>query len=145
MDKTYDHNKFEDKIYKLWENSKSFTPEVSSNKKPFCIIMPPPNANENLHIGHVRFVAIEDILTRFYRMKGYSALWLPGADHAGIETQYVFEKKLKEQSKSRFDYDRDTLYKMIWDYVQLNKNNMENQMRKLGASCDWSKIGRAHV
>ena len=139
MDKTYDHNKFEDSIYKLWENSKSFTPEVSNKKEPFCIIMPPPNANENLHVGHARFVAIEDILTRFYRMKGYSALWLPGADHAGIETQYVFEKKLKEQGKSRFEYDRDTLYKMIWDYVQENKTNMENQMRKLGASCDWSR------
>ena len=139
MDKTYDHNKFEDSIYKLWENSKSFTSEISNKKEPFCIIMPPPNANENLHVGHARFIAIEDILTRFYRMKGYSALWLPGADHAGIETQYVFEKKLKEQGKSRFEYDRDTLYKMIWDYVQENKTNMENQMRKLGASCDWSR------
>ena len=139
MDKTYDHNKFEDKIYKLWEDSKSFTPEITNKKKAFCIIMPPPNANENLHVGHVRFVAIEDILTRFYRMKGYSSLWLPGADHAGIETQYVFEKKLKEQGKSRFEYDRDTLYKMIWDYVQLNKTSMENQLKKLGASCDWSR------
>ncbi|MBU0998003.1 valine--tRNA ligase [Patescibacteria group bacterium] len=139
MEKVYDHNKFEDKIYKLWEDTKSFTPEVSNKKKPFCIIMPPPNANENLHVGHARFVAIEDILIRFYKMKGYSALWLPGADHAGIETQYVFEKKLREQGKSRFEFDRDTLYKMIWDYVQLNKKNMESQIRKLGASCDWSR------
>lgn len=139
MDKIYDHNKFEDSIYKLWENSKSFTPEITNKKEPFCIIMPPPNANENLHVGHARFVAIEDILTRFYRMKGYSTLWLPGSDHAGIETQYVFEKKLKEQGKSRFEYDRDTLYKMIWNYVEENKINMENQMKKLGASCDWSR------
>ena len=139
MEKVYDHNKFEDKIYKVWEDSKSFTPKVSNKKKPFCIIMPPPNANENLHVGHARFVAIEDILTRFYRMKGYSTLWLPGADHAGVETQYVFEKKLKEKGKSRSDYNRDTLYKMIWNYVQENKNNMENQLRKLGASCDWSR------
>ena len=139
MDKVYDHNKFEEKIYKLWEDSESFTPKISNKKESFCIIMPPPNANENLHVGHARFIAIEDILTRYYRMKGYAALWLPGADHAGIETQYVFEKKLKEQGKSRFEYDRETLYKMIWDYVLENKQKMENQMKKLGASCDWNR------
>ncbi len=101
--------------------------------------MPPPNANNPLHIGHARFVAIEDILIRYHRMKGDSTLWLPGADHAGIETQFVFEKKLKEEGKSRFDFDRDTLYKMIWDYVQNNKSGMENQLKILGASCDWTR------
>lgn len=139
MDKTYDHNKFEDNIYKLWEKNKSFTPKISSKKEPFCIIMPPPNANENLHVGHARFITIEDILTRFNRMRGKSVLWLPGSDHAGIETQYVFEKKLKEKGKSRFDYDKTTFYKMIWDYVQENKKNMEDQLKKLGASCDWTR------
>jgi valyl-tRNA synthetase len=101
--------------------------------------MPPPNANDDLHVGHVRFVAIEDILIRYHRMKGDPTLWLPGADHAGIETQFVFEKKLKEQGKTRFDYDRETLYKMIWDYVQKNKTSMENQLRAMGSSCDWSR------
>jgi len=139
MDKTYNHKKFEDDIYKIWENSGSFTPNPSKNRDSFCIIMPPPNANENLHVGHARFVAIEDILTRFNRMRGKETLWLPGADHAGIETQYVFEKKLREKGKSRFDFDRNTLYKMIWDYVQENKKNMEGQLRKLGASCDWTR------
>jgi len=101
--------------------------------------MPPPNANDPLHIGHARFVTIEDVLIRYYRMNGRPTLWLPGADHAGIETQYVFEKRLSKKGCSRFDYDRDTLYKMIWDYVSENKKNMENQLRLLGASCDWSR------
>jgi valyl-tRNA synthetase len=102
--------------------------------------MPPPNANDPLHIGHARFVAIEDILIRYHRMKGEPTLWLPGSDHAGIETQYMFEKKLDKEGKSRFDYDRDTLYKMIWDFVQENTGTMESQLRRLGASCDWSRF-----
>ena len=138
MDKNYDHTK-ESEIYNLWEKSKAFTPPISKTQFPFTIIMPPPNANNPLHIGHARFVAIEDVLTRYHRMKGDSTLWLPGADHAGIETQFVFEKKLKEEGKSRFDYDRDTLYKIIWDYVQNNKSGMENQLKTLGASCDWTR------
>ncbi|MDP1710162.1 MAG: valine--tRNA ligase, partial [bacterium] len=93
-----------------------------------------------LHIGHARFVAIEDVLIRYHRMKGEQTLWLPGSDHAGIETQFVFEKKLREKEKSRFDYDRDTLYKMIWDYVQDNTGVMEDQLKILGASCDWSRF-----
>lgn len=143
MDKNYDHTK-ETEIYELWEKSGAFSPHHPSTssgrrKPPFTIIMPPPNANNPLHIGHARFVAIEDILIRYHRMKGDSTLWLPGADHAGIETQFVFEKKLKEEGKSRFDFDRDTLYKMIWDYVQNNKSGMENQLKILGASCDWTR------
>lgn len=139
MDKTYNHASYEKKIYSLWEKSGAFTPRMDVKKKPFCIIMPPPNANDNLHIGHARFVTVEDVITRYQRMKGSPTLWLPGADHAGIETQFVFEKKLKSEGKSRFDYDRDTLYKMIWDYVATNKTNMENQLRALGASCDWTR------
>ncbi len=140
MDKNYDHKKYEADIYKKWEEAGAFKPlDSARGLRPFTIIMPPPNANDNLHIGHARFVAIEDILIRYHRMKGDSTLWLPGADHAGIETQFVFEKKLKEQGKSRFDYDRETLYQMLWDYVQKNKSNMENQLRSLGASCDWSR------
>jgi valyl-tRNA synthetase len=139
MDKFYEHQKFEKETYENWEKSGAFSPTPSKGKKTFTIIMPPPNANENLHIGHARFITIEDILTRYHRMLGESTLWLPGADHAGIETQYVFEKKLKEEGKSRFDYDQETLYKMIWDYVQTNKKNMENQLKVLGSSCDWER------
>ena len=139
MDKVYDHTKFEADIYRQWENSGAFTAKVDKKKKPFTIIMPPPNANDPLHIGHAREVATQDILTRYHRMRGESTLWLPGADHAGIETQFVFEKKLQKEGKSRFDFDRETLFKMIWDYVQENKSTMENQLRTLGASCDWSR------
>lgn len=139
MDSRYDHKLYEEDIYKKWEESGAFTPKISKTKKPFTIVMPPPNANDDLHIGHARFVAIEDIIIRYKRMQGFSTLWLPGADHAGIETQYVFEKKLAEKNKSRFDYDRETLFKLIWDYVENNRGKMEGQLRALGASCDWSR------
>jgi valyl-tRNA synthetase len=139
MDKAYQHQQFEKDIYQLWEKSGTFTPVKKRGAKSYCIVMPPPNANENLHIGHARFITIQDVLIRYFRMKGYSTLWLPGADHAGIETQYVFERKLREQGKSRFDYNRNTLYKMIWDYTLSYKSNMENQLKALGASCDWTR------
>jgi valyl-tRNA synthetase len=143
MEKQYQPRLVEEKIYALWEKGGYFTPSTGlghvPQKKPFTIIMPPPNANDNLHIGHARFIAIEDILIRYHRMRGEPTLWLPGADHAGIETQYVFEKRLKERGQSRFDFSRETLYRMIADYVQSNKHKMENQLRALGASCDWSR------
>lgn len=139
LPKAYSAKNVEPQIYQKWEKNGFFKPKIIKGQKPFTIIMPPPNANENLHIGHARFVVIEDVLTRYFRMKGVPTLWLPGADHAGIETQYVFEKKLAKEGKSRFDFDRQTLYKMIWDYVAENRGNMENQLRALGASCDWSR------
>ena len=139
MDKRYDHRKNEAKVYSLWEKSGAFTPKIEKGKEPFTIIMPPPNASDPLHIGHARFVAIQDILVRYHRMRGEPTLWLPGADHAGIETQYVFEKKLAKKGKSRFDYDRETLYKMLWNYSMENKSTMETQLKQLGASCDWSR------
>jgi len=137
MDKQYKASQFEDKIYSLWEKSGAFKP--SKNGDPYTIIMPPPNANDPLHVGHAMFVTIEDILIRYQRMQGKSALWLPGTDHAGIETQFVFEKKLKKEGKSRFDYGRKTLYQMIWDYVQKNSDVAIKQMKKIGASADWSR------
>jgi valyl-tRNA synthetase len=138
MDKIYNHKNVEEKIYKMWEKSGYFKPEINPIGKPYCIVLPPPNANGALHFGHAMFV-IEDILIRYHRMKGESALWLPGADHAGIETQFVFEKKLKDQGKSRMDYDRETLYKMIDKYVNEHRGGIENQLRSLGFSLDWSR------
>jgi len=140
MDKLYDHKEYEGKIYELWEKSGAFTAKPTKNKKPFTIIMPPPNANDPLHVGHAREVATQDILTRYHRMRGEATLWLPGADHAGIETQFVFEKRLKEKGKSRFDFDRETLYKMVWKYVAENTGTMKKQLRQLGASCDWTRF-----
>lgn len=138
MDKVYDHTKVEEPLYKEWEEKGYFKPEVNPDGEPYSIILPPPNANAPLHFGHAMYV-VEDILVRFYRMKGFKTLWEPGADHAGFETQFVFEKKLLEQGKSRFDYDRDTLYQMILEFVQGNRPVMEGQLRKLGFSLDWSR------
>lgn len=138
MDKVYNHKDVEEKIYKTWEEKGYFAPEVNPKGKPYSIILPPPNANAPLHFGHAMYV-LEDILIRFKRMQGFASLWLPGADHAGFETQFVFEKKLQAEGKSRFDYDRETLYKMIWDFVQGNRPVMEGQLKRLGFSLDWSR------
>ena len=138
MDKTFKPAEVEDSLYKQWEEKSLFGSKVNKDKTPFTIILPPPNANADLHLGHAMYV-YEDIMIRYRKAQGDEALWLPGADHAGIETQFVFEKHLAKQGKSRFDYDRETLYKMIWDFVQENRGKMENQLRKLGYALDWSK------
>ena len=139
MDKVYNNKTVEEKIYQEWEKKGFFKPQARfGNNNNYSIILPLPNANAPLHFGHAMFV-IEDILTRFHRMKGYKTLWLPGADHAGFETQFVFEKKLQSEDKSRLDYDRGALYKMIWDFVQGNRPIMESQLRRLGFSLDWQK------
>jgi len=145
MDKLYDHKKVEQKIYESWEKGGYFTPKIpsaSSGKvnamKPFSIILPLPNANDPMHMGHALFT-IQDIMVRYHRMLGEPTLWLPGGDHAGIETQFVFEKKLAKEGKSRFDFDRETLYKMISDFVEENKDVNKEQMKQLGFSLDWSR------
>ncbi len=138
MDKTYDPKSTEEKIYAMWESGNYFAPQIDKKKKPFSLLLPPPNANADLHLGHAMYV-IEDIMIRYHRMKGDPTLWLPGADHAGFETQYVFEKQLNKEGKSRFDYSRDALYQMIWDFVQKNRSTMENQLRRLGFSLDWTR------
>lgn len=143
MNTRYNHQT-EERIYQLWLDSGGMTPPsgaelLQSDTQPFTIIMPPPNANDPLHVGHAMFVAIEDILIRFARMNGMATLWLPGTDHAGIETQFVFEKKLQKQGKSRFDYDRESLYNEIYGYVKDNSDVSLTQMKRLGASADWSR------
>jgi valyl-tRNA synthetase len=138
MDKAYDPKAVEERIYRMWEEAGYFTPKIDPKKKPFTILLPPPNANADLHLGHAMYV-VEDILIRYHRMQGDPTLWLPGADHAGFETQYVYEKELAKQGKSRFDFDRETLYQNIWDFVHANRGKMENQLRRLGFSLDWSR------
>lgn len=138
MNPKYDHTKVESKIYQMWEEGGYFVPGIDPKKKPFTIILPLPNANDPMHMGHALFT-IEDILARYHRMKGDPTLWLPGGDHAGIETQYVFEKHLAKEGKSRFDYDRETLYKMIWDFADKNKSLNRDQMKQLGFSMDWTR------
>lgn len=138
MDKIYEHKQVEDAIYNDWEKNGYFKPEVNPQGKPYTIILPPPNANGALHFGHAMFT-VEDILIRYHRMKGDAALWLPGTDHAGIETQFVFEKKLKEEGKSRLDFDQTVLYSMIHEYVEKHRGGIQNQLKKLGFSLDWSR------
>jgi len=137
----YNAKEVEDKIYQLWEKSGFFDPDKlpHSKGKPFTVIMPPPNANGSLHIGHALFVTLEDIMIRYQRMKGRKALWLPGADHAGFETQVVYDKKLEKEGRNRFQIPADQLYKEILDFTLANKKVMEHQLKKLGASCDWSR------
>ncbi len=146
IEKSYDAGAHEDIIYKKWEDAGYFDPDIlvkegvaEKDAEPFCIIMPPPNANGSLHIGHAVFVTLEDIMTRYARMQGKRALWLPGADHAGFETQVVYDKKLEKEGRSRFKMDRDELWQEIYDFTQSHKHVMEGQLRKLGASCDWSR------
>ncbi|MEK7597890.1 MAG: valine--tRNA ligase [Patescibacteria group bacterium] len=138
MDSKYQPQLVEEKIYKKWEDQGFFKASVNKKKKPFSIILPPPNANGSLHLGHAMFT-YEDIMIRFNKMMGKETLWLLGLDHAGTETQFVFEKYLKKQGKSRYDYKRDELYKMIWDYVAENKNTIKSQLKRLGFALDWSK------
>jgi len=128
----------EENLYHEWEEKGYFNAKIDKSKKAFSIILPPPNANADLHLGHAMYV-VEDIMIRYHKLLGDEVLWLPGADHAGFETQFVFEKHLKKEGKSRFDYDRDTLFQMILEFVMKNRGNMENQLRRLGFALDWSK------
>lgn len=139
LPKIYEPNVYENDIYALWEKSEAFTPKSRGSNDTYSIVMPPPNANANMHIGYALTAALEDIPARYHRMKGEATLLLPGADHAGFETQAVYEKHLAKEGKSRFDFTRDELYRQIWDFVELNRGNFESQLRALGASCAWDR------
>ena len=141
LKKPYDPKSTEDSIYKIWEDSGFFNPDKlpGERKETFTIIMPPTNSNGNLHAGHGLVMTIEDIMIRFNRMAGKKTLWLPGNDHAGFETQVVYEKKLEKEGRSRFDIPKEELYKEIWDFTQSNRSNINSQVKALGASCDWSR------
>lgn len=138
MDKVYNHKLVEARIYKKWEEFGSFTAGDKEGKKPYVILMPPPNANASLHAGHAMYT-IEDLIIRWKRMQGFLALWIPGLDHAGIETQTVYEKHLAKQGKSRMDFDRITLYNDIYKFVQENSGTIYKQFKTLGFSADWSR------
>ncbi len=136
----YEPGKYESDVYQLWEKADSFAPKNRGSKETYSIVVPPPNANGNLHVGHALTLAIQDTVIRYHRMKGEATLFLPGADHAGFETQVVYEKELAKQGKSRFDYSREELYDQIWEFVAKNRDNFENQYRQLGASVDWKRF-----
>jgi valyl-tRNA synthetase len=138
LPKVYEPGQYEAGIYALWEKSSAFQP--TGQGAPFSQVMPPPNANAGLHIGYELTAALEDIATRYHRLKGDRTLLLPGADHAGFETQVVYEKHLAAKGQSRFDFSREELYGQIWDFVAANRHNFESQLRSMGVSCDWSKF-----
>jgi len=138
--KAYEPNQYEPDIYALWEKSGAFKPNDTKKGPEYTIVMPPPNANGNLHIGHGLTIALEDILTRYHRLKGDDTWYIPGADHAGFETWVVYERYLESQGKTRFDYSRDELYEQVWNFVHEQRGNMELQLRSLGASCDWDSL-----
>lgn len=145
MEKNYKPEESEEKIYAQWEKEGYFTPRPpkadsgqAPKKEPFSILLPLPNANDPIHMGHCLFT-VQDIMVRYHRMLGEPTLWLPGADHAGIETQYVFEKHLAKEGKSRFDFDRETLYQMIADFVEKNRHINIEQLKRMGFSLDWTR------
>jgi len=136
--KAYTPNEFEPNIYALWEQSGVFNPKGKG--EPYAIVMPPPNANGNLHVGHALSFDLEDILVRFHRMNGYDAVLIPGADHAGFETWVVYERELEKQGKTRFDYTREQLYSQVWDFVDQKRGDMELQLRALGIGASWDNL-----
>ena len=138
LPKVYEPNQYEPTIYALWEASGAFAP--TGQGEPFSVVMPPPNANGNLHIGHALDMNLKDILARYHRMKGRDVAYIPGADHAGFETWVVYEKELAKQGKSRFDFSREKLYQQVWDFVSMKRGDMELQLRALGTSASWDDL-----
>jgi valyl-tRNA synthetase len=142
LEKAYDPKAVEDRIYKMWEESGAFKADVNSTKEPFTISMPPPNATGQLHLGHAVMLALEDIFTRFARMNGKEALWLPGTDHAAIATESVVIKKIQKEEKignPRTKYGREGLVAKIAEFVEQSRGTIRGQVRKMGSSCDWSR------
>lgn len=137
--KAYDPSGIEGRLYTYWLEKGFFTPRVDPKKKPFCIIMPPPNVTGELHLGHALTATIEDILTRWHRMLGDAALWLPGSDHAGIATQWVVEKQLRAEGTSRHKIGRERFVERVWQWVRKYGNTIDEQHKRLGASCDWTR------
>ena len=151
FDKSWNAKEHEEKIYENWEESGYFKPEINlkkqetvngkqgANKKPFVIPIPPPNVTGKLHIGHAMFVTLEDIMTRYHRLKGEPTLWIPGTDHAGIATQTVVEKDLKKKGIRKHDLGREKFVEKVWQWKEEHGGEITRQIRRLGASCDWSR------
>ena len=138
MAKSYDPRATEDRVYEFWESRGYFKGRIDESKRPFCIIMPPPNVTGELHVGHALTDTVEDILIRWHRMLGDPTLWIPGVDHAGIATQNVVEKQLAKEGISRHDLGREEFEKRVWQWVGRYRPIIGNQHRRLGASADWS-------
>ena len=141
LSKVYDPKSVEDRIYEFWNDNGYFKAERDPEKKPFTIVIPPPNVTGQLHMGHAFDETLQDILIRYKRMCGYSALWLPGTDHAGIATQIKVEEVLrKEKGLTRHDLGREEFLKLVWAWKEKYGSTIINQLKKIGSSCDWSRL-----
>ena len=138
METKYDHSKVEESKYATWKKNEYFK-AGDKRKKPFCIVIPPPNVTGKLHLGHAYNTAIQDAIIRFKRMQGYDALWLPGMDHAAIATEAKVVKKLKSEGINKYEYGRDNFLKSCWDWTHEYSENIRNQWAKLGLSVDYSR------
>ncbi len=136
---SYDPKQTEEKWYRLWEEGNYFHAREDDGREPYCIVIPPPNVTGTLHIGHALNNTLQDILTRWQRMMGKSALWMPGMDHAGIATQNVVERLLKEEGKTKDDLGREAFEKRVWEWKEHSGGQIQNQLRRLGCSCDWER------
>ena len=140
LPKVYEPQEVEGRVYEMWEKNGCFEGHRDPDKKPFTIVMPPPNVTGQLHMGHAMDSTLQDILIRFKRMQGYAALWVPGTDHAGIATQIKVEEELrKNEGLSRYDLGREKFLERVWDWKHKYGNRIVEQQKKLGASCDWSR------
>ena len=140
LPKVYEPQQVEGRIYRMWMDHDCFKATPDSDKKPFSIVMPPPNVTGQLHMGHAMDATLQDILTRFKRMQGYEALWLPGTDHAGIATQIKVEEELRtKEGLTRYDLGREKFLQRVWEWKEKYGNRIVEQQKKMGASCDWSR------
>ena len=139
ISRAYEPGKIESKWYAFWLEQGYFTPRIDPKKKPFVIVMPLPNVTGDLHVGHALFVTLQDMMTRWHRMKGEPALWLPGTDHAGIATQVVVERQLAKQGKTKEEIGREEFTRLIRKWAEKNRKDIRHQHQLLGASCDWSR------
>ena len=140
LPKVYEPQQVEGRIYRMWMDHDCFKATPDPDKKPFSIVMPPPNVTGQLHMGHAMDATLQDILTRFKRMQGYEALWLPGTDHAGIATQIKVEEELRtKEGLTRYDLGREKFLQRVWEWKEKYGNRIVEQQKKMGASCDWSR------
>ena len=151
LSKTYDPKEHEERIYQRWEEQGYFRPErgvelgliptdgTSADSPYWCITMPLPNITGALHLGHAMTAAVEDLMTRYHRMRGYQALYLPGTDHAGIATQNVVERELRKQGITRQDLGREEFVERVWEWKEIYHRRITDQHRRLGISCDWTR------
>ena len=139
MEKVYEPQKFESDIYAQWLEKGYFTPEINRDKKPFTIVIPPPNITGQLHMGHALDNAVQDCLIRYKRMQGYCALWLPGTDHASIATELKIVEQLKKDGLDKQDVGRERFLELAWEWKEKYGGRIVEQLKRLGSSCDWSR------